>query len=147
MLSVSFTCVVIQMSILKNYYVRTALKLIAANALPQELFDHKIKINRSKELFKSYVKHFQIEPNSYCNRTCWFCPNSSIDRRSSNVSIDRNLLLKILAELAEINYDQSFIWCGYGEPLADETIFDNVRLAKNMLPNAHHRLFSNGDFS
>ena len=57
MLSVSFTCVVIQMSILKNYYVRTALKLIAANALPQELFDHKIKINRSKELFKSYVEN------------------------------------------------------------------------------------------
>lgn len=134
------------MSILRNYYIRTFLKLVAANALPEELFDPRIEINRSKELFKSYVKHFEIEHHSYCNRTCWFCPNSTVDRKSTNIRMDKKLLSKILGELAEVNYDQLIVWSGYCEPLADETIFDDIRLVKDRLPKAYQRLYSNGDY-
>ena len=134
------------MSILRNHYIRTFLKLVAANAFPQELFNQKTEIQHIKELFKSYVKHFEIEPHSYCNRTCWFCPNSSVDRISTNTSFNKSLLLKILRELADINYDQSFIWAGYCEPLAEETIFEYIRLTKDMLPHAYQRLYSNGDY-
>ncbi len=134
------------MSLLKNYYIRTFLRFIATNALPEELFKPDIDFKCSQRLFKSYVKLFEVEHHSYCNRTCWFCPNSSIDRRSQNIRMEKELLLKMLNELAGIDYDQSFIWCGYGEPLADETIFEDVRLAKHLLPNAYHKLFSNGDY-
>ena len=129
-----------------NASLRALLKLAAANALPQELFDPKIEIGRSKELFKSYVKHFEIEHHSYCNRTCWFCPNSVVDRKSVNLRMNKKTLLKIFSQLAEIDYDQSIIWGGYGEPLSDETIFDDIRMARDMLPHVYQRLYSNGDY-
>ncbi len=134
------------MSILRNPFIRTFLKFAAANALAPELFDPTLEIDRCKELFKTYVKHFEVEHHSYCNRTCWFCPNSSVDRISQNIRMDNKLLLKILNELAAIDYDQSFIWSGYGEPLADESIIDDIRLAKKMLPSSYQRLYTNGDY-
>ncbi|MDE2027213.1 MAG: radical SAM protein [Candidatus Omnitrophica bacterium] len=131
---------------LRNPHLRTFLKFTAANALPAELFDPGIDINLSRQLFKSYVKHVEVEHHSYCNRTCWFCPNSTVDRRSTNIKMDRGLLTKILRQLSEIHYDQLFVWSGYNEPLADETMIDDVRLAKQMLPKAYQRIYTNGDY-
>src|SRR5262249_55506305 len=58
----------------------------------------------AKALFASSVRQVEIEVFTYCNRTCWFCPNSKIDRRSANTCMDEALYLRILSDLAEINY-------------------------------------------
>ena len=34
----------------------------------------------NKDLFKKHLKLIEIEVFSFCNRKCWYCPNSYIDR-------------------------------------------------------------------
>lgn len=129
-----------------NYSVLTALRWLAANTLPKELLESDIPLEQAKELFSYYVRIVEVENHSYCNRTCWFCPNSSIDRRSKNILMGQDIFHKILSDLASINYNQSFVFCGYCESLSDESIFTNVALARKMLPKAYIKIYSNGDY-
>ena len=36
----------------------------------------------------------EIEIFSYCNRKCWFCPNSFVDRRSENLIMPEEKIFK-----------------------------------------------------
>ena len=36
----------------------------------------------------------EVEVHSYCNRVCWFCPNSFIDRKTKTYYLNENLYLK-----------------------------------------------------
>ena len=58
----------------------------------------------NKKLFKNNLKLIEIEIFSYCNRICWFCPNSFIDRRTINIEMKDDHYEKILTDLAEIDY-------------------------------------------
>lgn len=51
-----------------------------------------------------YIKTVEIETFSFCNRQCWFCPNSIIDRHTDNIEMQENLYLHILEELAQIKW-------------------------------------------
>jgi MoaA/NifB/PqqE/SkfB family radical SAM enzyme len=105
-------------------------------SLPQE----------KQKVFAKYVKVIELEVFSYCNRTCWFCPNTYIDRRSENIFMPPEIYSKIIEELAEIDYS-GIIWYGrYNEPFADPVIFDRVREARKKLPNATLKTYSNGDY-
>ena len=129
-----------------NYHILTFLRWLAANMLPEGLFEEQLAMGRVKQLFSSYVRIVEVENHSYCNRTCWFCPNSSIDRRSKNILMSQELFHKILGDLASIKYDQSFVFCGYCEALADDSIFKNVSLVRTALPKAYIKIYSNGDY-
>ena len=59
----------------------------------------------------------EIEIASYCNRTCWFCPNSIVDRHTNNIELEEKknketekaVVLSIVEELKvfhEIYYPQ-----------------------------------------
>ena len=50
------------------------------------------------------VRLIVIEIHSYCNRTCWFCPNSFLDRKHKT-KMKEWVYLKILQELKDIEYD------------------------------------------
>ncbi len=54
--------------------------------------------------FKRGVRMVEIEVFSYCNRRCWFCPNATIDRISSNTLMPEPTYLAILDQLASIGY-------------------------------------------
>ncbi|WP_298610613.1 radical SAM/SPASM domain-containing protein [uncultured Thiothrix sp.] len=103
-------------------------------------------LEAAKSLFKHSVNLVEIEVFSYCNRTCWFCPNSFIDRRSANIYMPEALYLSILEQLAEIEFDGKISYSRYNEPLADKIILERIKQARNLLPKAHLHTNTNGDY-
>jgi radical SAM protein with 4Fe4S-binding SPASM domain len=100
----------------------------------------------AKALFAASVSLVELEVFTYCNRTCWFCPNAQIDRRSTNHYMDETLYLRILGELAETDYRGVVTYSRYNEPLADRIILTRLRQARGALPNAFLSTHSNGDY-
>jgi hypothetical protein len=100
-----------------------------------------------KDWFKSQLKLIEIETFSYCNRKCWFCPNSEIDRISHNKLLPEEQYLLIINQLAEIDYDQEITYSRYNEPLAyKEIILKRISQARLALPKAKLRTNTNGDY-
>jgi hypothetical protein len=130
--------------------INHALKIIAksalANVLPREVFDSATDPSTAREVFATYVRVVEIENHSYCNRTCWFCPNAQIDRHSDNILMSDVVYEKILRDLESIDYSQALIWSRYHEPLAHESIYPRIAQARGRLPKAHFVLISNGDY-
>ncbi len=105
--------------------------------------------NESEKLqwFKNQLKLIEIEVFSYCNRRCWFCPNSFIDRHSSNNIMPENVYLKILYDLQKIEYDQEITYSRYNEPLSHkEIILERISQARHLLPDVKLRTNTNGDY-
>jgi radical SAM protein with 4Fe4S-binding SPASM domain len=101
----------------------------------------------NKEFFKKSLKLIEIEVFSYCNRKCWFCPNSIIDRHTSNTLMSEKDYLKILSQLKDIEYGGEVTYSRYNEPLSyKEIILKRVSQAREYLPNAKLRTNTNGDF-
>ena len=101
----------------------------------------------NKQYLKDNLKLIEIEIFSYCNRVCWFCPNSFVDRRSENVLMEEERYLNILEQLREINFSGEVTYSRYNEPLSNREIFmKRVRQAREYLPNAVLRTNTNGDY-
>jgi MoaA/NifB/PqqE/SkfB family radical SAM enzyme len=100
-----------------------------------------------KDWFKGQLKLIEIEVFSYCNRKCWFCANSSIDRHSDNKIMPEEMYLSIIDQLSEINYSEEVTYSRYNEPLAyKEIILKRISQARERLPNAKLRTNTNGDY-
>ncbi len=97
-------------------------------------------------LFAKSVSMVEIEVFSYCNRTCWFCPNASVDRRSRKEYMPDEMYLGVLAQLAEIDYRGTISFSRYNEPLSDRVILDRIRDARRRLPGALLHTNTNGDY-
>jgi len=101
----------------------------------------------NKDFFKNQLKLIEIEVFSFCNRKCWYCPNSYIDRHSTNNLMPEEMYLGILNDLSEIDYDQEITYSRYNEPLSHkEIILKRINQARNTLPKAKLRTNSNGDY-
>ncbi|WP_334089930.1 radical SAM/SPASM domain-containing protein [Helicobacter typhlonius] len=101
-----------------------------------------------KQILKHYLQIVEIEIASFCNRTCWFCPNSHIDRKSASIQLPEQTFLKIIENLAEIDYDKSLNFHRFNEPLANrELILKRVTQARKLLPKAKFTIFTNGDYA
>ena len=99
-----------------------------------------------RALFKRNVDLVELEPHAYCNRTCSFCPNATIDRLTVKTTLDRGLYESILDELASIGYDRVLRFARYSEPMAHDHIYDMVALARRRLPGATIDIVTNGDY-
>ena len=121
-------------------------KAAFVNVLPAELVDDNVSIGQARELFARFVDQVEIENHNFCNRICWFCPNSYIDRRSRLRLMTDGLFTKILSDLAEIDYDGNLTWSRYHEALADASIFPRIAAARRSLPRATLVVISNGDY-
>lgn len=111
--------------------------------------DHFVRVSipsRARFLFRRNVEQIEIETHTFCNRTCWFCPNSYIDRRSANHRMDEGLYLRILRDLVSIGYKQSITFSRYNEPLADRIILTRIKQARDQLPAAKIFTHTNGDY-
>lgn len=121
----------------------------------------------------SHIKRVDIEIQSYCNRTCAWCPNASIDRLHKTEMSDETYT-KILNDLKEGNFgsNQSFIdkrltltpdpmerrrtgtlpytisFLGFQEPLSNpELLKRRVKQAWDILPPKVEFISNtNGDF-
>ena len=100
-----------------------------------------------KRIFKKNVRLVEIEIASFCNRKCWFCPNSMIDRYSTTIELPENTYLKIINDLAEIDYSGMLNFHRFNEPLANkDLILKRISQARKALPNARLGIFTNGDY-
>lgn len=97
-------------------------------------------------LFRRSVSMVEVEVFSYCNRRCWFCPNSLIDRHSKTEYMTEDLYLRILDQLADADYRQMISYSRYNEPLADRIILRRIEQAKRRLPEAILHTNTNGDY-
>lgn len=122
---------------------RTSLYL---NSIHPDMFKEDVSRKRAKLLFKKYVCDVELENHSYCNRVCWFCPNSFLDRRSASVFMTDTVFQKILANLAEVDYSETLEWSGYAEHFAEPSFLPRLALARKAVPNATMIVFSNGDY-
>jgi MoaA/NifB/PqqE/SkfB family radical SAM enzyme len=118
--------------------------------------DEKIIINQrhfipgsyeeKKTLFKQVVQSVEIEVSSFCNRVCWFCPNSTHDRKEKKLFIDDHVYTSIIDELASINYDKIISYSGYTEASYDKSFLLRLSEARQKLPDAYLFTCSNGDY-
>lgn len=100
-----------------------------------------------KQILKQNVRLVEIEIASFCNRKCWFCPNSFIDRKSQSIELPERVYLKLIDNLAEINYSGLLNFHRFNEPLANkDLILKRVQQARRALPNAGLGIFTNGDY-
>lgn len=99
-----------------------------------------------KKIFKRSISLVEIEVFSFCNRKCWFCPNSYMDRFSNNNYMDENTYLNLLKDLQSIDYDKTISYSRYNEPLADRIILQRLEQARKALPNAALHTNTNGDY-
>jgi len=99
----------------------------------------------------SLVRVVEIELNSFCNRTCSWCPNKFIDRTKSqkiNLRSYKKLLLDLVFFEAGKNSGLTVSFSRNNEPFYDiEHLKFMVDLARNLLPS-NTRLVSNtnGDY-
>jgi hypothetical protein len=97
-------------------------------------------------LFRRSVTLVEIETFSYCNRRCWFCPNSVVDRLSRTEYMDEALYLSLLDQLVEAGYAGTISYSRYNEPLADRIILRRLAEARDRLPDATLHANTNGDY-
>jgi hypothetical protein len=97
-------------------------------------------------LFRRSVTLIEIETFSYCNRRCWFCPNSVVDRQSRTEYMDQALYASLIEQLAEAGYAGTISYSRYNEPLADRIILRRLTEARSRLPRAVLHTNTNGDY-
>jgi hypothetical protein len=127
-------------------FIKNLGKAVYVNSLPPDLLRGDTSIDRVKRLFAQHVELVEIENHSYCNRTCWFCPNAFLDRRSVNHLMPEAIFEGIVSDLASVGYRKSLVWSRYHEALAHESIYDRVARARALLPKAFLVITSNGDY-
>lgn len=115
-------------------------RLSVEQLLPQ------VDSSMAQSLFKQSVTMIEIEVFSHCNRRCWFCPNSKIDRMSGNTRMQESLYSSIIDQLAEIDFAGMVTYSRYNEPLSDRIILDRLREARGKLPGATLHANTNGDY-
>ncbi|MDP3595563.1 MAG: SPASM domain-containing protein [Nitrospirota bacterium] len=99
-----------------------------------------------RALFKRNITLVELEPHAYCNRTCSFCPNSTIDRLTVKTMLNRSLYEGVLGDLRSIDYDKVLRFARYSEPMADDHIYEMVALARQHLPKAVIDIVTTGDY-
>ena len=103
--------------------------------------------NTIKDIVKKNLRLIEIEIASFCNRKCWFCPNSIVDRHSTSIECPESTYLRILENLHEISYSGTLNFHRFNEPLANKAlILKRVKQARDMLPHANLGIFTNGDY-
>ena len=100
-----------------------------------------------EEAYKlSEIRLLEIELFSFCNRTCPWCPNSTIDRKH-NQFLDWEILKKIVQELKDQKFKGVITFSRYNEPLSLISEFkERINYIHQELPNIKLVTNSNGDF-
>jgi len=89
----------------------------------------------------------EVEVFDFCNRTCWFCPNSVLNnRRGALQRMNANTYTRLLKELRDGGFKGIVSFSRYNEPFADDVIFEKISEAKRVLPDSLLHTNTNGDY-
>ncbi|MCI2048264.1 MAG: SPASM domain-containing protein [Lachnospiraceae bacterium] len=86
----------------------------------------------------------EIETINRCNGICPFCPVNANQPQRPYAKMTEELFKKIIAELKELDYRGNCSLYSNNEPFLDERIIEWQKYAREQLPNASWRLFTNG---
>jgi hypothetical protein len=100
----------------------------------------------AKALFARSVARVEIETHSYCNRRCEYCPNVVGDRLGENARMPEEMYLRMMRDLAEIDYARHIVLQAYNEPLADRTIVQRIAQARAACGKAIIGIHTNADY-
>ncbi len=92
----------------------------------------------------NFFRSVSIEISTFCNRTCYYCPNALEETPVDFMT--EETFNKIIDQLKEINFSGSISYHFYNEPLLDKRLPNFIRHVKKNLPNCVNRIASNGDF-
>jgi radical SAM protein with 4Fe4S-binding SPASM domain len=99
------------------------------------------------ELFKNSVQTVAISISSYCNRRCPYCPNSIVDRISSNNKMDDEIFFNILRHLCKVGFKGLIGLQRYNEPTADKPyLLSRIKSVKQFIPECYIAVYTNGDY-
>ena len=91
----------------------------------------------------SKIQTVEIEINSYCNRSCSYCPNSNFNRIEQG-DMSHSVYEKILSELALHNFTGVLSLHFYGEPLLSADLNFYLSRSTELIPRAPIYLYTNG---
>jgi hypothetical protein len=97
-------------------------------------------------LFRRNVRLVEIETHARCNRVCWFCPNSIVDRRRNRIATDVEMLERVFTQLGEIDYSAQIKVARYSEPLTNPHLPERIAQARRLVPNAQLAVVTNTDY-
>ena len=102
----------------------------------------------NKDRFKANIRKVEIEPHSFCNRKCWFCPNKNIDRTfSPRVKFDENIYTQLIEDLASIDYNHALNFAGFCEPTVEIDLLQRmIMFARRKLPTVAINVNTNTDY-
>ena len=101
----------------------------------------------NKEILADNLFLIEIETFSFCNRKCWFCTNTIVDRKMVEHYMPEEVYSSLIGQLAEINFAGELTFSRYNEPLSrKDVILARVREAREWLPKAILRINTNGDY-
>lgn len=93
------------------------------------------------------IRLVELELHSQCNRQCKFCPNSYIDRHSTNTFMSDEIFHKVIEELVETNYKGYLSFSRYNEPFKyAHKLRMKVNFIKQCLPDVTLVSNTNGDY-
>jgi len=84
-----------------------------------------------------------IETSTFCNRKCYYCPNSKHETPVEFMRSD--VFEKTIADLVAMRFCGRIMWNFYNEPLLDPSLLRRIVYAKARLPQCYHMVFTNGD--
>ena len=88
--------------------------------------------------------HVFIETISRCNGRCSFCQvNIDADIRKFSL-MSEETFLNIIQQLKKLNYQKILYFHRNNEALMDKRVYKFIQIARENLPNANIRLFTNG---
>ncbi|MCP3776459.1 SPASM domain-containing protein [Paenibacillus sp. MZ04-78.2] len=86
----------------------------------------------------------EVEVNSHCNRTCWYCPNS-ISKRQESGEMKPELFQRLMEQLRSLDFAGRISFHFYGEPLLCKNLDLFVGMASEYIPRARPIIYTNGD--
>ena len=90
-------------------------------------------------------KHIMVSTISMCTMRCWHCVYGSV--HIPRAIMPEKFVLKLIEELARINYSNRLSFYGVNEPLLDPRVIDFIAYAREKLPASKMLLTSNGDLA
>lgn len=118
---------------------------IAPFRINPRFFENNLSDEAKEKLFSENVERVLIEINSKCNRKCWFCANSLLDK-DIDFDMSDEIFDKVLNELAKIHYEQEICLSFMNEPLLCTKLIERVKKIKCYLPKCFLYVVTNGDY-
>ena len=99
------------------------------------------------------IRMVEFEPDGFCNRTCGWCPNSTINRRQKDLSSNVESFETLLKDLKKHNAGKNspngltISFSRYNEPLSKDAMLKTyTELVREHLPDTRVVFNTNGDY-